>query len=185
MSIVGYIFLGVLGVVIWYFIFAYNNLVKLRNVLKNAWSQVDVLLVQRYDAIPNLVENLKGYLKHEKEVLENVTRYRSRALEATGIPEKIEAEKRLETALNQLNVVIERYPELKANENFLVLHEDLLSFENKIAYARQAYNDAAYFLNNKIEQFPSNIIAGIFNFNRATYFEAEEHKREVPKVSFS
>lgn len=180
-----YILIGVLAIVVFFLVGAYNKLVSLKNALQNAWAQVDVQLKRRHDLIPNVIESVKGYMNHERELLESITRYRSQALNATGISEKIDAEIGLESALNRFNVVVEKYPELKANQGFLLLHEELTSSENKIAFARQSYNDQVYLLNSQIEMFPSNIVAGMFNFTKARYFEIAESEREVPKVSFS
>ncbi|QQS37238.1 MAG: LemA family protein [Ignavibacteriales bacterium] len=172
-------------IVIFYLISIYNSLVALRNQVKNAWSQIDVQLKRRHDLIPNLIETVKGYVKHEKETLENITRYRSQAMGAGTISEKSKAEGLLSGALGQLNVVVENYPDLKANQNFLALQEELTSTENKISFSRQSYNDQVLFYNNKIEMFPSNIIAGMFKFVKEVFFELEDQKeKEVPKVSF-
>jgi len=164
----------------------YNGLVQLRNQVKNAWSQIDVQLKRRHDLIPNLVETAKGYMKHERETLESVTQARNLAVQASGVGEQGKAEGQLTGALNRFYAVMENYPDLKANQNFLALQEELTSTENKISFARQAYNDQAMRLNNKIEMFPSNIMAGMFNFKKVEFFEIEmPAEREVPKVSFS
>lgn len=164
----------------------YNGLVRLRNAVKNGWSQIDVQLKRRHDLIPNLIETAKGYMTHERETLENITKARNLATGAQGVGEQAKAEGGLGQALSNFFVVVENYPDLKANENFLALQEELTSTENKIGFSRQAYNDGVMQLNNKIEMFPSNIIAGMFNFKQAEFFEIEEPKeREVPKVSFS
>lgn len=174
----------------------YNGLVKLRNRYKNAFSQIDVQLKRRYDLIPNLVETVKGYLKHESQTLEAVVRARGAAVgasqQAAAQPgdvasmEKLNAaEGALTGALGRLLVVCEAYPDLKANQNMLALQEELTSTENKIGFARQGYNDAATQYNTKREVFPSNIVAGIFNFGEAALFEiADQGEREAPKVSF-
>ncbi len=168
-----------------YIIWLYNSLIRLRNQVKNAWSQIDVQLKRRHDLIPNLVETAKGYMKHERETFESITNARSRAAGATGIGEKSKAENALTEALSRFLLVVENYPELKANQNFLALQEELTSTENKIAFARQSYNDAVLFYNNKIEMFPSNIIAGMFGFKQEEFFEiVHKVEREVPKVSF-
>lgn len=164
----------------------YNGLVGLRNAVKNAWSQIDVQLKRRHDLIPNLMETVKGYMQHERGTLEAVTQARNLATGAGGPAEAGRAEGQLSQALNNFFVVAEQYPDLKANQNFMALQEELTSTENKIGFARQAYNDAVMSLNNKIEMFPSNIVAGMFNFERAEFFEIEvAAEREVPKVSFS
>ncbi len=163
----------------------YNSLVKLRNRVKNAWSQIDVQLKRRHDLIPNLIETVKGYMTHERETLENITRARSNAIDAKSIPEKAQAESMLSGLLGKLQIAVEAYPDLKANQNFLALQEELTSTENKISFSRQNYNDQVLFFNNKIEMFPSNIIAGMFNFNQSDFFEILEAEKAVPKVSFN
>jgi LemA protein len=163
----------------------YNGLVRLRNQVQNAWSQIDVQLKRRHDLIPNLIETAKGYMKHERDTLENITKARNLAANASGVGKQGEAEAGLNQALSSFFVVVENYPDLKANQNFLALQEELTSTENKIGFARQAYNDQAMQLNNKVEMFPSNIVAGMFSFKKAEYFEIEEAaERAVPKVSF-
>jgi LemA protein len=183
---IGWILLAVpIALVIWG-VSIYNTLVRLRNAVKNAWSQIDVQLKRRHDLIPNLVETAKGYMKHERETFEEITKARSRAMDAGSVGEKAKAEAGLSGALGRLMLVVENYPELKANENFLALQEELTSTENRIAYSRQGYNDSAYFLNNKIQMFPSNIIANTFNFKQEEFFEIEDaEQREAPKVSFT
>jgi len=167
---------------------AYNSLVGFRNQVKNAWAQIDVQLKRRYDLIPNLVETVKGYAKHERETFEMVTKARNLAQQASsaGAAERGKAEGELGMALGRLLAVAEAYPELKANQNFLALQEELTSTENKISFSRQYYNDSVLKFNNKIQMFPSNIIAGMFNFKTGEFFEttaAEE--RQAPKVSFT
>ncbi len=163
----------------------YNSLVQLRNQVKNAWSQIDVQLKRRHDLIPNLIETVKGYMKHERELLENVTKYRSQAMDAGSVGERSKAEGLLSGALGQLRVQIENYPDLKANQNFLALQEELTTTENKISFSRQNYNDRVLFYNNKIQMFPSNILAGMFGFKEEEFFEIEvPAEREVPKVNF-
>lgn len=164
---------------------SYNSLVSLRNRVKNAWSQVDVQLKRRHDLIPNLIETAKGYMAHEKAILGGITKLRSQAMNARQLPEKIVAEESLGRALGQFYAVAENYPDLKANQNFLALQEELTSTENRIAYARQAYNDQVLFLNNKIQMFPSNVMATLFSFKEETFYEVAEAERELPKVSFS
>jgi LemA protein len=177
---------AILGVLIIWVIGIYNGLVQLRNQVKNAWSQIDVQLKRRHDLIPNLVETAKGYMQHERQTLENITKARNLATQASGVGDQAKAEQELTQALNNFYVVMENYPDLKANTNFLALQEELTSTENKISFARQAYNDEAMQLNNKIEMFPSNIVAGMFSFDKAEFFEIEvPGEREVPKVSFS
>ncbi|HOK81332.1 MAG TPA: LemA family protein [Clostridia bacterium] len=167
-----------------YTITTYNKLVKLRARVKNAWAQIDVQLKKRYDLIPNLVETVKGYAKHENEVLTQVTRARASVGGAQTTAEKIEANKELTGALSRLLVVAERYPELKANTNFMDLQNQLKDIENKIAYSRQFYNDTVMNYNQKTEMFPSNIIAKIFKFKPEVYFEVNVEEKEAPKVQF-
>lgn len=175
-------------VVVVFFIFAvtiYNRLVNLRNRCDNSWAQVDVQLRRRYDLIPNLVETVKGYAKHEREVFEKVTEARSKAINAGTVKEQGQAENMLTGALKSLFAVVENYPELKANQNFLMLQEELAGTEGKIAYARQFYNDTIMKFNVKQQVFPSNIIANMFNFKENEYFEIEEPEARGPvKVKF-
>ncbi|HEQ98072.1 MAG TPA: LemA family protein [candidate division Zixibacteria bacterium] len=179
------VILVILVLVVLWVIGAYNSLIRLRNQVRNAWSQIDVQLKRRHDLIPNLVETAKGYMKHERETLENITKARSRAMAAESVGDKAQAEGELNGAMSKFFLVVENYPDLKANQNFLALQEELTSTENKIAFSRQNYNDQALFFNNKIQMFPSNIIAGMFNFKEAEFFEIEEDaEREVPKVDF-
>ncbi|MFH1768471.1 MAG: LemA family protein [Candidatus Omnitrophota bacterium] len=164
----------------------YNNLIVLRNRVKNAWAQIDVQLKRRYDLIPNLVETAKGYMSHERQTLENITKARSDAMGTSGAGAKSKAESTLSSAISKFFLVVENYPDLKANQNFLALQEELTSTENKIAFARQGYNDQALFFNNTIQMFPSNIVAGMFNFKTEEFFEIEkEEEKQAPKVSFS
>ena len=163
----------------------YNALVRLRNQVDNAWSQIDVQLKRRHDLIPNLVETAKGYMKHERETFEAITNARSQAMGAKTVTDASKAEGALGEALSKFMLVVENYPDLKANQNFLSLQEELTSTENKIAFARQSYNDQVLFFNNKIQMFPSNIVAGMFKFTKRDFFEIEiAAEREVPKVSF-
>jgi LemA protein len=176
----------ILVVIVFAVVGMYNSLVGLRNRVKNAWSQIDVQLKRRHDLIPNLVETAKGYVKHERETLENITKARARAMEAGSVGDKSKAEADLSGALGRFMLVVENYPDLKANQNFLALQEELTSTENKIAFARQSYNDAVLFFNNKIQMFPSNILANMFNFKLEEFFEVEEaSEKAVPKVSFT
>jgi len=164
----------------------YNALIRLRNQVDNAWSQIDVQLKRRHDLIPNLVETAKGYMKHERETFEEITKARSQAMGAKNVSEASKAEGLLGEALSKFMLVVENYPDLKANQNFLALQEELTSTENKISFARQNYNDQVLFYNNKIQMFPSNIIAGTFSFTKRDFFEIEAPaEREVPKVSFT
>ena len=163
----------------------YNGLVALRTAVKNAWSQIDVQLKRRHDLIPNLMETVKGYMEHERGTLEAVTKARNLAVGAHGVGEQGKAEGQLQQALSNFFVVAEQDPDLKANQNFMALQEELTSTENKIGFSRQAYNDSVMQLNNKVEMFPSNIVAGMFNFKQAEFFEIEvAAEREVPKVQF-
>ncbi|MDD5327369.1 MAG: LemA family protein [Phycisphaerae bacterium] len=164
----------------------YNVLVRLRNQVNNAWSQIDVQLKRRHDLIPNLVETAKGYMQHERGTFEAITDARSRAMGAGTIPEASKAEGALGEALSKFMLVVENYPDLKANQNFLALQEELSSTENRISFARQSYNDQVLFFNNKIQMFPSNIVANMFNFSKRDFFELENAaEREAPKVSFN
>jgi LemA protein len=163
----------------------YNGLVRLRNIVKNAWSQIDVQLKRRHDLIPNLVETVKGYAGHEKTTLQNVTEARTKAVSAQGVEAQAQAEGELSAALGRLMVVVEQYPDLKANQNFLALQEELTSTENKISFSRQHYNDSVMIFNTKIQSFPDNIVAGAFSFGAEAFFEIEDAaEREVPKVQF-
>ena len=164
----------------------YNALIRLRNQVDNSWSQIDVQLKRRHDLIPNLVETAKGYMKHERETFEAITNARSQAMGAKTVSEASKAEGTLGEALSRFMLVVENYPDLKANQNFLAVQEELTSTENKISFARQSYNDQVLFFNNKIQMFPSNIVANTFNFGKRDFFELESAaEREVPKVSFS
>ena len=179
----------VVGVVLFLMIIGiYNGLVRLRNQCKNSWSQIDVQLKRRHDLIPNLVETAKGYMKHEKETLENVIKARQQAVDlrnAGNIGELMKADGALTQSLGRLFAVAEGYPDLKANQNMLSLQEELASTENRIGFARQAYNDSVMKMNNGIEQFPANIIAGMFNFKQGEFFEVEsQEERKAVKVSF-
>jgi len=163
----------------------YNNLVSGREKVKNQWSQIDVQLRRRFDLIPNLVETVKGYAAHEKETLENVTMWRSRVSSAETPEESMEANKGLSGALGRLLVTMEKYPDLKANTNFLKLQSELTEIENKISYARQFYNDAVQKYNVYVKRFPSNIIASMFKFKEEKFFEVDNSVREnVPQVKF-
>ena len=176
---------AVLVLLIVFVIGIYNALVRLRNQVSNAWSQIDVQLKRRHDLIPNLVETAKGYMKHERGTFEAITNARSQAMGAKSVTDASKAEGALGEALSKFMLVVENYPELKANQNFLSLQEELTSTENKIAFSRQNYNDQVLFFNNKIQMFPSNIVAGTFKFDKRDFFEIEiAAEREVPKVSF-
>jgi len=175
--IIAVVGLGAIGI--------YNGLVQLRNRCDNSWAQVDVQLKRRYDLIPNLMETVKGYAKHEREVFERVTAARTAAINAGTVKDQAAAENMLSGALKTMFAVAEAYPELKANQNFLMLQEELAGTESKIAYARQFYNDTVMKYNTKQQVFPSNILAGMFHFTQKEYFEIEEPAaREPVKVSF-
>jgi len=164
---------------------AYNGLVRLRNQVENAWAQIDVQLKRRHDLIPNLVETAKGYMEHERETLEEVTKARNLARQAGGAGEASQAEQQLSNALGQFFLVVESYPDLKANQNFLALQEELTSTENKIGFARQFYNDQTMQYNIRAQSFPANTVAAMFNFRERDLFELElEAEREVPEVNF-
>lgn len=180
--------IGVVVVAVLWWIATYNGLVSRRNETKNAWSQIDVQLKRRYDLIPNLVETARGYMKHERETLEAVIRARQTCVDlknAGNIGELAKAEGGLAQSLRGLFAVAEGYPDLKANQNMLSLQEELTSTENRVGFARQAYNDAVMRLNNAIEQFPASLVAGMGNFKQAEFFEVEAtEERKAVKVSF-
>jgi LemA protein len=183
-----YVVIGVVAVLVIFFFALYNSLVGLRNQVKNSWSQIDVQLKRQHDLIPNLVETAKGYMKHERETLESVTKARTSAVEASGhgVGQQAKAEGELSGILTRFFAVAENYPDLKANQNFLALQEELTSTENKISFARQFYNDGVMNLNNKVQMFPSNLVAGMTGFKVGEFFELEAPaEREVPKVSFT
>lgn len=167
-----------------YVIVTYNGLVKLRNRIQNAWAQIDVQLRRRYDLIPNLVETVKGYAKHEQGTFEAVTQARANAINAQGPADQARAENMISGALKSLFAVSEAYPDLKANQNFLSLQEELSGTEGRISYARQYYNDAVLRMNTKIQSFPSNILANMFGFKEHEYFEADDTSRGPVSVQF-
>lgn len=162
----------------------YNSLVQLRNAVKDQWSQIDVHLKRRADLIPNVVETVKGYAGHEKDTLEAVINARNKAVSASTKGEEIQANGELTGALSRLFALTEAYPDLKANTNFIELQKTLGETEDKISFARQFYNDSVLKYKNKIEMFPTNIIANVFNFKPELFFEASEADKEVPKVQF-
>lgn len=163
----------------------YNNFVQLRERVKNGWSQIDVQLKRRHDLIPNLVETAKGYMTHEQETLEGVTKARQQAVDARGMKNKQEAENFLSSTLRSLFAVTEKYPDLKADRQMMQLHEELISTENKVSFARQYYNDEVNRLNTELQSFPDNIIAKKFNFKKAAFFEiSDATEREAPSVKF-
>jgi len=168
----------------WFFL-TYNRLVTMKVRVENAWSQIDVQLKRRYDLIPNLVETVKGYMAHERETLESVIKARTQAIDAKNLKDKAEAENFLSQTLRSLFAVVERYPDLKANQNVLKLQEELTSTENKIGFARQYYNDETGRFNTLLQMVPVNIVAGTMGFTKKEFFEVEEAaQREAPKVKF-
>ena len=184
-AVIGIVLIGLAVILLLWFVGIYNGLVRLRNQVKNAWAQIDVQLKRRHDLIPNLVETAKGYMKHERGTLEAVTKARNLAAQASGAGAASRAESALGNALGQFFVVVERYPDLKASQNFLSLQEELTSTENRIGFARQFYNDSVMKYNIRIESVPHNIIAGMFNFAHMDLFEIEvAAEREVPEVKF-
>ena len=179
-----WIVLGVVVLLGLYIVLAYNGLVRLRNRIESSWSQIDVQLQRRYDLIPNLVETVKGYASHEKGVFESVTQARANAINAQGPAQQAQSENVLTGALKSLFAVAEAYPELKANQTFLALQEELSGTEGKIAYARQFYNDTVQSYNTKIQSVPTNLIAGPFGFKEREYFEADDTSRGPVQVQF-
>lgn len=179
-----WILLIVLAVIILFVTTTYNQLVVLRNKVRDQWAQIEVQLKKRFDLIPNLVETVKGYAKHEKETLNAVIEARNKFKTAGTPEEEMAASGELNKALGRLMMLTEAYPDLKANENFIQLQTDLKDVEEKIAFARQFYNDTVLSYMNKFEMFPSNIVAKMFKFKEAKYFEAEEEAKTAPKVSF-
>ena len=182
--VVGIIVGVVVVLLLLYVIVTYNGLVRLRNRIENAWAQIDVQLKRRYDLIPNLVNTVKGYATHEKGTFEAVTQARANAINASGVADQAQAENLISDALKSLFAVAEAYPDLKANQNFLELQEELSGTEGRIAYARQFYNDSVLRLNTKIQSFPSNLLAGAFGFTTREYFEADDASRGPVSVQF-
>ncbi|HHT18043.1 MAG TPA: LemA family protein [Methanobacterium sp.] len=181
-----YIILGILILIALYFVYGYNRLINMRNMVDTSYSNIDTLLQKRFDLVPNLVSTVKGYMKHERELLEEITRARSDWMNASTIKENAGADDMASKALKSIFAVAENYPDLKANENFLLLQEELVGIENKIAYARQRYNRTVLDLNNAVQQFPSNIIAQIFRFQNREFFEVESERiRDVPQMNFN
>ena len=178
------VFLGIGVLVLLWGVFTYNRLIVLRNRINNAWSQIDVQLRRRYDLIPNLVETVKGYAAHEKEVFQKVTEARASMTAATTVAEQGQAQNMITQALKSLFAVAEAYPDLKANQNFMMLQEELSGTESKIAYARQFYNDTVMAFNTLIQSFPARILAGALGFAEREYFPMEEAAREPVKVQF-
>jgi len=182
-NIVLWIISSVVIVGILYIVLTYNVLIKLKNRIENSWAQIDVQLKRRYDLIPNLVETVKGYMKHEKTVLTEITKTRS-ALIKGDLRSRAQASNQITEALKTIFAVAENYPQLKASKNFLHLQEELSGTESKIAYARQFYNDSVLVLNQKIQSFPSNMIANMFGFKEKEYFEVQEAEKKLVKVKF-
>ena len=178
------ILIVVLVVLVLWLVATYNSLVSLRNRVRDAWSQIDVQLKRRFDMVPNLVDIVKGYTKHESETLENVVKARNTYLSANLPEEQMKADGELTKAINKLFALTESYPDLKANQNFLELQASLEQTEDKIAIARQFYNDIVLQYNNKVEMFPSNLVAGIFKFTKETFFNALEEEKENVKIKF-
>lgn len=174
----------IIAVVVLLIIVLYNSLIRLRNQVKNSWAQIDVQLKRRSDLIPNLVESVKGYMKHEKSVLENVTKARSAMMTAQGVADKSKASNMLSSTLKSLFAVSENYPDLKANQNFIQLQEEITGTENKISYARQHYNDMVMRFNTKMQVFPNNLLAGMLNFKEEESFEATAEEKKNVKVQF-
>ncbi len=179
-----WILIGVAVLLVLYVIVTYNGLIRLRNRVANAWAQIDVQLRRRYDLIPNLVETVKGYAAHERQTFEAVTQARADAINASGVGEQAQAENMISGALKSLFAVAEAYPDLKANQNFLSLQEELSATEGRISYARQFYNDSVLQLNTKVQSFPSNILANMFGFKEHEYFEADDTSRGPVSVQF-
>jgi LemA protein len=175
------IVLAIAGWVIW----TYNSLVALRNQLQNAWRQIDVQLKRRYDLIPNLVETVKGYMKHEQDTLQKVIDARSKAMASSGVKASAEAESALSQSLGKIFLLMENYPELKANQNVMQLQEELTTTENQLAFSRQYYNDLVMRFNMKQEVFPSNVIASFFRFQPGEFFDVAESEKTAPRVNLT
>jgi len=174
----------IIGVILLFVILLYNSLIRLKNQVKNSWAQIDVQLKRRNDLIPNLVETVKGYMKHEKTVLENITKARSAIMDAKGVEDTAKASNMLSSTLKSLFAVSENYPDLKANQNFMQLQEEITGTENKISYARQHYNDIVMLFNTKIQTFPNNVFANMLSFSQEKQFEATEAERKNVEVKF-
>jgi LemA protein len=182
MAPVAWIVIAIVVLALFWAVLAFNRLVSFRNRVDNGWSQIDVQLRRRYDLIPNLVETVQGYAAHERELFQTVAEARSRAMGATGVADQAQAENAITVGLRQLLAVVENYPDLKANQNFLALQEELTGTESKIAYARQFYNDQVMRLNTAIQSFPSNLIAGAFRFTPREFFDIEDSVRGPVQV---
>ena len=185
MPTVAWVLIAIVLVLLVALVLVYNRLVALRNRVDNGWAQIDVQLRRRYDLIPNLVTTVQGYAAHERELFESVTEARSRAMGATAVGEQASAENQITAGLRQLMLVAEAYPDLKANQNFLALQEELTGTESKIAYARQFYNDQVMRLNTLIGSFPSNVVAKAFRFTPREFFDIEDPVRGPATVDFS
>lgn len=175
---------AIIGAIVAFVIATYNELVRLRNKVKNSFAQIDTQLQRRFDLIPNLVETVKGFATHEKELLENVAASRSGYMSASSNGEKLAMNNQLTSTLRSLFAVVENYPELKSNANFMKLQDELTETEDKVTYSRQFYNDAVTIYNNKIQMFPSNMIAGIFGFKEEELFNTDDDAKEAPRVQF-
>jgi len=184
MDLILIIILAVVAIILIWLIAAYNRFVVLKNRIDNAWSQIDVQIKRRFDLIPNLIETVKGYAKHEKKVFTDVTAARTAVMNATSLPEKAKANNQLTSTLKSLFAVAEAYPTLQANQNFMMLQEELSGTESKIAYARQAYNDSVLSYNNGVQMFPGSMIAGMFNFKQREFFKTDEVEKAAVKVKF-
>ncbi|MBP1765826.1 MAG: uncharacterized protein H6Q65_2884 [Firmicutes bacterium] len=179
-AVIGVVVLGLVG----WLVSIYNTLVKLRNMVQNSWAQIDVQLKRRFDLVPNLVETVKGYATHEKEVFEKVTEARSMVQTAQSVEQRQQAENTLTTTLRSLFAVAEAYPQLQANQNFMELQRELSDLESKIAFARQFYNDTTMKFNTETQTFPTNILAGMFGFQAMPYFQVDEGQRQAVQVKF-
>lgn len=183
MAVITWLIVGIVAVVLLYIIATFNSLISLRNRVNNAWSQIDVQLKRRYDLIPNLVETVKGYMKHERGTLTEITKMRAQLISGS-MQQKAKADNVITEALKTIFAVAENYPKLQASENFKMLQEELAGTESKIAYSRQFYNDNVMSLNNKIQQFPSNIIANIMALKEKEFFKTAEVEKKAVKVEF-
>lgn len=180
-----WLFWGVLLVMAAWTVWTYNGLVALRHQLQNAWKQIDVQLKRRYDLIPNLVETVKGYMKHEQDTFQKVIEARSKAMTSTGVKESAEAESALSESLGKIFLLVENYPELKANQNVLQLQEELTTTENQIAFSRQYYNDLVMRFNMKQEVFPSSLVASFFRFQPGEFFNLAEAEKIAPRINLT
>ncbi len=178
------VIIGIVVLFALFLVFMFNDLITLKNRIDNAWAQIDVQLKKRYDLIPNLVETVKGYARHEKSLFENVTKARAAMMKAGSVGEKAKADNMLSSTLKSIFAVAEAYPQLRANENFKMLQEELSGIEGKIAYARQFYNDSVLELNTKIETIPANFMAGMMGLGKREYFKVEEREKGPVKVKF-